>query len=173
MLILWKKVIKVKLTGEFFRSSLKTNIIKLLLINVSFNFTPRHEKDVVIAIYVPFIKILLYIKRGQTKGLEVWSNLLKFVVNFIYIWEYHTSKPHQKDSRNQKDFRWHLNFNFSWHKKMLHQLRWLIQVVVLIWKYLEKWRRHLSMRYGLRILLILTIVEIKNQVLKVWLLTMY
>ena len=49
--------------------------------------------DIVIAIYIPFIKLL---KRGQTKGLEVWSNYLKFVVNFIYIWEYDTSKPHQK-----------------------------------------------------------------------------
>ena len=41
--------------------------------------------DIVIAIYIPFIKLLLYIKRGQSKGLEVSSNLLKFVVNFINI----------------------------------------------------------------------------------------
>ena len=60
-------------------------------------FTPRHEKDVVIAIYIPFIKLLLCIKRDQTKRLEVWSNLLKVVsatfllICFVYskegIWE--------------------------------------------------------------------------------------
>ena len=61
--------------------------------------------DIVIAIYIPFIKLLLYIKRGQTKGLEVCSNLLKFVVNFIYIWEYHTSKPHQKRSRKTQTYK--------------------------------------------------------------------
>lgn len=50
------------------------------------NFTFRHEIDVVIVMYISFIKLLLYIKRGQTKGLEVWSlNLLKFIVNFAVI----------------------------------------------------------------------------------------
>ena len=52
------------------------------------------------------------------------------------------------DSRNQKDFWWHLNFKFSWHRRNLHQFRWLIQGVLFIWKYLEKWWRHLSMTYG-------------------------
>ena len=32
-----------------------------------------------------FIKLLLYIKHGQTKGLQVWSNLLKFVINVTVI----------------------------------------------------------------------------------------
>ena len=61
--------------------------------------------DIVIAIYIPFIKLLLCVKRGQTKGLEVWSNLLKFAVNFIYIREYHTSKPHQKRSKKTQAYR--------------------------------------------------------------------
>ena len=84
---------------------IKLQPLKLLFVNVSLNFTPRHEKDVVIATYIPFIKFLLYIKRGQTKGLEVWSNFLKFVVNFIYIWEYNTSKPHQKRSKKTQAYR--------------------------------------------------------------------
>ena len=100
-----EKIIKVWLTDEYFLSSSKTNISKLLFINVSLNFTPRHEKDVVIAIYISFIKLILYIKRGQTKALKVWSNLSKFVVNFVYIWEYHTSKPHQKRSKKTQAYR--------------------------------------------------------------------
>ena len=65
--------------------ALKLNLIKLLFGNVSLNFTLRHEIDVVVAIYISFIKLLLYIKHGQTKGLQIWSNLLKFVINVTVI----------------------------------------------------------------------------------------
>ena len=123
--------------------ALKLNLIKLLFGNVSLNFTLRHEIDVVVAIYISFIKLLLYIKHGQTKGLQIWSNLLKFVINVTVIFGNiippSPTKNVQKKLRlikhvkintirlvrfkKSKRFRWHLNFNFSWHKRKLRQFR--------------------------------------------------
>ena len=75
----------IKYFCEYFWTSSKKNLRKLLFFNFSLNFTFRHEINVAIVMYISFIKFLLYIKHGQTKELEVWSNLWKFVVNFVVI----------------------------------------------------------------------------------------
>ena len=82
--------------SEFFQDKHNKIVVRQCFIE----FYSHKRKNVVIAIYISFIKLLLYTKRSQTKGLEVWSNILRFVVNFVYIWEYHTSKSHQKRSKS-------------------------------------------------------------------------